>query len=89
MLLNGLFVSSYLPLFDTLCTDFASGTICPRKYCSGAPYVYLSRIGRSQVLEHVKRFSSKVIGSNESTLLGPIAITTDPMHSSRFKLQVI
>jgi len=82
VLLDELFVSSYLPLLDAFCTDFASGTICSRKNCSGAPYVYLSRIGRSQVFEHVKRFSSKAIGSNESTLSGPIAITAAPMHSS-------
>jgi len=79
--LNKLFASSNLPLSDAFCTDFARGTICSRKSCSGAPYVYLSKIGRSQEFEHVNRSSSKAIGTNERTLYGPIATTAAPMHS--------
>jgi hypothetical protein len=77
-----LLVSNNLLLSDAFCTDFASGTIRSRKSCSGAPYVYLSKIGRSQVFEHVSRSSSKAIGIKERTLSGPIAITAAPMHSA-------
>jgi len=67
---------------EAFSTDFATGRIWSRNNSKRVPYIYLSKMGRSQVFEHVNLSSSKAIGINKNILSGPIAITAAPMHSS-------